>query len=169
MSRFVLALFLVAVLAACGTDDDDDAGTAGGTVPIVSETDDQSTSGPQSTPPPSTTQPPTTTPPSFSVQPSSPLSTSPRSTMPGTPVDPSLPVVRAAVDDLAGRLGIESDAVTVVDARAVTWPDGSLGCPQPGMLYTQVLVDGMLVILEAGGQRYEYHGGDPLFLCEHPK
>ena len=88
---------------------------------------------------------------------------------PGTPIDPTLPLVVAAVDDLAGRLGIEPDEVTVVDARAVTWPDGSLGCPEPGMMYTQVLVDGTLVVLEAGGRRYEYHGGDPLFLCENPQ
>ena len=88
--------------------------------------------------------------------------------MPGTPIDPTLPLVTAAVDDLAGSLGIEPDAVTVVDARAVTWPDGSLGCPEPGMMYTQVLVDGTLVVLEAGGRRYEYHGGFPLVLCENP-
>ena len=37
------------------------------------------------------------------------------------------------------------------------------------MMYTQVLVDGTLVVLEADGRRYEYHGGDPLFLCEQPK
>jgi hypothetical protein len=89
--------------------------------------------------------------------------------MPGTPIDATQPVVVAAVEDLAGRLGIEPDAVSVIDARAVTWPDGSLGCPEPGMMYTQVLVDGMLVVLEAGGRQYEYHGGDPLFLCEQPK
>jgi hypothetical protein len=87
----------------------------------------------------------------------------------GTPIDPTLPLVVAATEDLAGRLGIEPDAVTVVDARAVTWPDSSLGCPEPGMLYTQVLVDGTFVVLEAEGRRYEYHGGDPLFLCEQPK
>jgi hypothetical protein len=168
MRRLVLALPLVALLAACGTDDDD-TGATGDTVPIVSDTDEPSTPGPPSTPPPSPSQPPPTTPPSFSVQPSAPLSTTPRSTMPGTPIDPTLPHVVAAVDDLAGRLGIEPGAVTVVDARNVTWPDSSLGCPEPGMMYTQVLVDGVLVVLEAGGRQYEYHGGDPLFLCEQPK
>jgi hypothetical protein len=88
--------------------------------------------------------------------------------MPGTPIDPTMPIVTAAVEDLAERLGIEPDAVTVVDARAVTWPDGSLGCPEPGMMYTQVLVDGTLAVLEADGRRYQYHGGDPLVLCENP-
>ena len=37
------------------------------------------------------------------------------------------------------------------------------------MNYLQVLVDGTLVVLKAGGQHYEYHGGDPLFLCENPR
>ena len=78
-----------------------------------------------------------------------------------------MPLVVAAVDDLAGRLGIAAADVTVVDARAVTWGDSSLGCPEPGMMYTQQLVDGTLVVLEAGGRRYEYHGGDPLALCEN--
>jgi hypothetical protein len=36
------------------------------------------------------------------------------------------------------------------------------------MMYSQVLTKGTLVVLEAGGQRYEYHGGKPLFLCEQP-
>jgi hypothetical protein len=80
-----------------------------------------------------------------------------------------MPLVQAAVQDLAQRLVITPEEVTVVEALAVTWPDGSLGCPQPGMAYTQVQVDGVLVILEAGGRRYEYHGGDPLFLCEQGK
>ena len=43
------------------------------------------------------------------------------------------------------------------------------GCPQPRMQYLQRTVDGVLVILEAEGRRYEYHGGAPLFLCENPK
>ncbi len=52
----------------------------------------------------------------------------------------------------------------------VTWPDGSLGCPQPGMRYTQALVSGSLIVLEANGLFYEYHsggGGDP-FYCALP-
>jgi hypothetical protein len=165
MRRLVRALPILVVLVACGSDDDD-AGTAGGTVPTVTDPGEPSTSGP-----PSTTPSPSTAPPSFSVKPSPspPLSTTARSTLPGTPIDATLPVVVAAVEDLAGRLGIEPDAVTVIDASAVTWPDGSLGCPEPGMMYTQVLVDGMLVVLEADGRQYEYHGGDPLFLCEQSK
>ena len=82
-------------------------------------------------------------------------------------LDPATPLVVAAVVDLARRLGIATGDVTVVEARAVTWGDSSLGCPQPGMKYLPRVVDGTLVVLGAGGRTYEYHGGSPLQLCEH--
>ncbi|WP_418605475.1 hypothetical protein [Georgenia sp. SUBG003] len=41
----------------------------------------------------------------------------------------------------------------------MTWNDGSLGCPEPGTVYTQALVDGYHVVLEAGGERYDYRVG----------
>ncbi len=74
--------------------------------------------------------------------------------------------MRGAVEDLAARVGVDADAVTVVSARAVTWPDSSLGCPQPGMRYLPRVVDGSLVELEVAGARYRYTGGSPLRLCE---
>lgn len=65
--------------------------------------------------------------------------------------------VQAAVNDLATHLNIPAAQITVVHLEGVTWPDASLGCPQPGMAYAQVLVEGYKVILEALGHRYEYH------------
>ncbi|MDD5371523.1 MAG: hypothetical protein PHQ40_20790, partial [Anaerolineaceae bacterium] len=58
--------------------------------------------------------------------------------------------------------------IEIVDASSVTWPDSSLGCPKPGMVYTQVLVDGILIRFRVGGQIYEYHGGggSPASLCK---
>jgi hypothetical protein len=51
----------------------------------------------------------------------------------------------------------------------VTWNDGSIGCPQPGVSYTQALVEGARVTLLHEGTTYAYHqGGDDLFLCEEP-
>jgi hypothetical protein len=123
-------------------------------------------SGPATTEPTSTGS--ATPPPSFSATPVAPSDVV-QSTLPGSAIDPTTPLVVAAVADLAGRLGVDPADVTVVAARAVTWGDSSLGCPQPGMQYLQRLVDGTLVILKAGGRTYEYHGGDPLFLCEHPR
>ena len=75
-----------------------------------------------------------------------------------------------AVDDLASRLGLTADVVTVVLTEDVIWPDGSLGCPEPGMAYTQALVDGFRIVLEAGGEEYHYHaaiGSEP-FYCPNP-
>ncbi len=83
--------------------------------------------------------------------------------------NPSGPVA-ASIADLAARLGIDGSGVTLVSQEEVTWSDGSLGCPQPDMSYTQVLVNGSLVVLEAGGTTYEYHSGvgrDP-FYCANP-
>ena len=77
-------------------------------------------------------------------------------------------MVRQAMEDLAGRLSIAIDQIEVVRTEAVTWRDSSLGCPQPGRQYMQVLQDGMLIVLRAGDRSYEYHSGGsrPPFLCE---
>ncbi len=86
-----------------------------------------------------------------------------------TPFDPSMEkTVTQAKDDLAQRLAIDPGQIVLVEAASVTWPDGSLGCPQPGMAYTQVQVDGLLIRFSAGGRIYEYHGGGGRapFLCQ---
>lgn len=62
----------------------------------------------------------------------------------------------AAKGDLATSLGIDVGAIDVAFVEEVTWSDASLGCPQPGMRYTQVPVDGMRIALDAGGVRYDY-------------
>lgn len=80
-------------------------------------------------------------------------------------------LVAEAIDDLAQRLNVAAEAIEVVRVEEVTWRDGSLGCPQPGMAYTQALVNGMRMELRAGGQIYHYHsgGGRPPFLCKNPQ
>lgn len=72
-----------------------------------------------------------------------------------------------AVRDLAARTGADPAAITVREAEAVEWPDGSLGCPRPGFAYTQAIVPGYRIVLEAGGQPYTYHadGRTSVVLC----
>lgn len=80
-------------------------------------------------------------------------------------------LVQKAKRDLAARLNIEIAAIDLVRFDEVTWRNGSLGCPQPGMAYTQALVNGSLIVLRAGGVQYEYHSGggmDP-FYCANPE
>lgn len=79
-------------------------------------------------------------------------------------------LVSRARDDLAQRLGVAAAEVKLIAFQSVVWPDGSLGCPQPGREYPQVLQDGVLIRFEVHGRQFEYHGGgrrEP-FLCENP-
>jgi hypothetical protein len=81
------------------------------------------------------------------------------------------PRVVAAVSDLASRLDLSPDTIDVLDARDVTWRDGSVGCPTPGMAYTHALVPGFLVVLRSGDSSYRYHAAGDLmpFRCETPQ
>lgn len=88
-----------------------------------------------------------------------------------TPSAPGLEgLIEKAKEDLAQRLSILASDITVVDAREVVWPDGSLGCPQPGMMYAQVLTPGYLVILKYEARDFEYHAGRDrsLTYCKNP-
>lgn len=78
-------------------------------------------------------------------------------------------LLQAMIADAAGQAGVSEREVEVVQARAVVWRDGSLGCPQPGMFYTQALVSGYQVILRAGGREYDYHASasGAFFVCEN--
>jgi len=67
--------------------------------------------------------------------------------------------VAAARADLAQRNGLDEAAIEVADARSVTWPDGAMGCPEEGMMYTQALVPGYYILLDAEGERHAYHAG----------
>jgi hypothetical protein len=80
-------------------------------------------------------------------------------------------IVQAAVEDAAGRAGVDPTAVTVVRAEAVTWPNGALGCPKMGVMYTDVITPGYHLVVEAGGTTYDYRAGrkgGELRWCENP-
>ena len=75
-------------------------------------------------------------------------------------------MIEAALDDAANRSTTARADIKVTSAEPVTWPDGSLGCPQPGMMYTQALVAGYRIVLQAGEQTLNYHAmsrGRPVF------
>lgn len=88
-----------------------------------------------------------------------------------------LPIADPALDrtaelartDLAARLRIEPSKIEIVRAERVTWPDGSLGCPTPGHVYPQGMVEGARLILGIAGPTriFVYHAGaDGMpFLC----
>lgn len=59
--------------------------------------------------------------------------------------------------NLAQRLGLDPDAVTVEDTKETEFPDAGLGVPEPGRIYAQVLTPGYNIKLHAGSEVYEYH------------
>lgn len=65
-----------------------------------------------------------------------------------------------ALRDLGQRLNIPTRDIQVLSAEAVTWPDGAMGCPQPGFAYTDALMPGVLVVLAHGQNEYHFHGGE---------
>jgi hypothetical protein len=77
-------------------------------------------------------------------------------------------VVETAIADLAERLGVGADTVGIIGVQEMTWSDGSLDCPEPGMSYTQALVEGYWILLNGNGRAYDYRATENGFvkLCE---
>ena len=67
--------------------------------------------------------------------------------------------VGLAREALSRQLGTVVDSTAVVDVVAVSWPDSSLGCPKPGMMYSPVLLSGHLVHLRVSNGVYAVHVG----------
>jgi hypothetical protein len=63
------------------------------------------------------------------------------------------PVIAA----IAADLGVPPESVQVITMEPQVWSDSSLGCPEPDMLYAQVVTPGYLVLVEVSGERIEYH------------
>jgi len=79
-------------------------------------------------------------------------------------------VWQSILADLEDRVGAGAADVSVLMSEAVTWSDGALGCPKPGEMYTQALVDGYQVVVEVAGTEYDYRVGSGMDvrLCENP-
>jgi hypothetical protein len=78
----------------------------------------------------------------------------------GEPVNTSaMPreVRRAVVADAARRFNVPESAVVLTGAEQITWSDGSLGCPEPGRFYTQMLVPGFRVVARTSAGVLRYH------------
>jgi hypothetical protein len=119
---------------------------------------------------------------------SSPTALPAEITGPGSPISPVAPesapdisieseveaipgsedALAAAVAHLTERTGVSESDIRLVSMEAVEWSDASLGCPQEGFMYAQVITPGYLIILEAQGQSYEYHSDKAanVVLCE---
>jgi hypothetical protein len=84
----------------------------------------------------------------------------------GLPADMLDEVIALAEEET----GVDRSEIEVVLAEAVTWSDGSIGCPEDGMMYTQALVPGYRVILDVAGEELAFHAPESgeFFPCANP-
>ncbi|MBK65947.1 MAG: hypothetical protein CL769_03245 [Chloroflexi bacterium] len=61
------------------------------------------------------------------------------------------------IAELSNKLGVLPANITVKSYKDVTFPDTSLGCPEPGRMYAQVLTPGWKIIFENNSRTYIYH------------
>lgn len=176
-------VLLVLLLTACGT-----TGVAvPPTAPPAASATVQPTPAATASTTPVTTPPPTAVPTEVSVAPTdrpdpaaqTPLPTPPARPLPSrigaTPAPAVTGEAPAALlerirADVMQRSGATHQEVVFVRDEAVVWPDGSLGCPEPGVAYLQVQTDGYWVIAQVGDVRYDYRvDADGRFrLCTAP-
>ncbi|MDJ0924808.1 MAG: hypothetical protein QNJ77_09610 [Acidimicrobiia bacterium] len=150
----LLGMSVVLMLAACGDGGDVTAETT--TTGVVDDDVEMTTDTPeqpddQQSPMPTEPQPTESGP-----EPEAPLHSNPR--------------IATALADLASRLNVAAESIEIESAEEVTWSDGSLGCPEPGMMYTQALEPGIQIILKVEGTAYHYHANttDDPFFCANP-
>lgn len=171
MPRLTPVIAVVLTLAACAEPLDTGPGAVtsssapGATSVDTTEPDQSETVTTQATDPspaPTGSHPATTTAPPTEEE--GPVSD------PDTPIVGEVPVgmLRLVLDDASERTGVPVDSLSVVRGEAVVWNDGSLGCPEPGVFYTQALVDGYWVEIDARGEMLDYRltSNGTFRLCE---
>jgi hypothetical protein len=77
---------------------------------------------------------------------------------PGSPVELPAVILDPLLADVTQRSGVAREQLVIVSATSTTWSDGSLGCPTPGQMYTQALVEGWQAVVRAGEKLYDYRG-----------
>lgn len=82
-------------------------------------------------------------------------------------------VPAAVLDAVRARLGadtgLDPSAAVVTVAEDVQWNDGALGCPEPGVMYTQAIEPGYRVVFVLDGVEYDYRvatRSSTIRLCE---
>lgn len=167
---FFATIFCFTLIStACGLFGEDEAPATdivmeAQTVPEATPTTPKPTPSPEPTATNTPLPPPTELPTEIiePISPISPVTTTEQATM-SLPdksaqlIPGSEEPVAAAITDLSEQTGIPADEIFLVSVEAVDWSDTSLGCPQEGFMYAQVITPGYLIVLEAQGQQYEYH------------
>lgn len=145
-------MLLLVALAACQPAE---------STPLVPEGLEPQTVTPGSIPESISTQTvtPGSTPESLQTKPSNPLLTPEDTDMTSLiPLDASAQkMVTLVKEHLAQQLGIPMEQITLSDVKPARWRDASLGCPKPAIDYIPMETPGFNIVLETGGQTYNYH------------
>ena len=86
-----------------------------------------------------------------------------------SPKDKAREALIAARGTLVESQAIPYAGPTLISFEPVEWNDSSLGCPEPDMMYAQVITPGYRLVFEYQGQQYEYHtnlDGSSVVECE---
>lgn len=159
-----LLLAALLVLAAC-SDSEPSADTNEGVPSETSQPSDSSTSEN----PDMTGGADSTSAPDRSLPPDRTLEPAPTS---APPVVGEVPgnILTAIQRDAEAITGVAVAEQNVVRAQGVAWNDGSLGCAVPGEAYTDAIVLGYWVEIDAGGRVLDYRAAHTGFfkVCEGP-
>lgn len=90
--------------------------------------------------------------------------TTPAGTLePVTPSPPALvtpdpdAAVAAAVAALSLELGVPVEQIVFISSVPTQWRDASLGCPEPGQTYPELIIEGYLITLAVEAETYTVH------------
>ena len=86
------------------------------------------------------------------------------------PAAEDLGLAQLAIETLAAELNIQAQEIRVDSIRAIDWSDSSVGCPQPGQAYLQVITPGHRISLQVEGQYHFVHEAKGrAFVCKKTK
>jgi len=69
---------------------------------------------------------------------------------------------------LADALGVDASTAKIAAIERVEWPDASLGLPEPGFSYAQVITPGFKMVMEFEGKGYVFHTSSNYVVPEGP-
>jgi hypothetical protein len=85
------------------------------------------------------------------------------------PVKPDAEAAALARRTLAAKLSVPIERIKVVSVSPTEWRDSSLGCPERGMMYTQVLTPGYKVTLRDDNREHVVHvARTHVVICSSP-
>lgn len=82
---------------------------------------------------------------------------SPTGVGPGLTLSQAMAAETAARQLLSSRMGIDARAPVLTRIERVDWSNPSLGCPEPGRSYPDVIVPGYALVFEYNGGQHKVH------------